>query len=48
MNRISDIRKTLQEKVALLIQKRGARIASFRRKLEQAKIEQIRRSIIEG
>ncbi len=45
-NRISDQKKSVQTKLSELRMKRKSVISSFRKKLEEAKIEQIKSSIL--
>ncbi len=45
-NRISDLKKSVQTKLSELRTKRKGVVGSFRKKLEEAKIEQIKNSIL--
>lgn len=45
-NRISDLKKSVQTKLSELRTKRESVVSSFRKKLEEAKIEQIKSSIL--
>jgi len=47
MKNITDLKKDFQIKLAELRKKRKAVIANFRKKIEEAKIEKIRASILD-